>query len=192
MNEQIILHDNSHIQGEKYKEEKIDGKIYRMAPPCDEHIDVQGNLLTIFNNYFKQSKKPCRVRHGSNLIIDEDNYVEPDLQIICREKDNKDVPVIVVEVLSKSTMKRDLGVKMKKYESLGIKEYWIISWEASSITVYLLNENKKYEFSNAYSVFTEKDKLEEDIIKEIVTAFSPSSFPELVIKLEDVFDIYWD
>ena len=191
MNEQILIHDNSHINGEKYKEEKIDGKIYKMAPPCDEHIDVQVNLTYIFTDYFKQNKKPCRARQGAGLDIDENNSFEPDLQIVCREKDNGEIPVIVIEGLSKSTMKRDLGVKMKKYAQRGIKEYWIISWEASTITVYLLNEDGKYEFYDSYSVFTEKDKLEEDILKEIVTAFSPVSFPELVVKLEDVFDIYF-
>jgi len=192
MNEQISIHDNSHIKGEKYKEEKIDGKIYKMAPPCNEHVDVQTNLNYIFTDYFKQNKKPCRARQGSGLEIDENNSLEPDLQIVCREKDNGEIPVIVVEVLSKSTRKRDLGVKMKKYAGLGIREYWIIAWEVSSITVYLLNEDGKYEFYDSYSVFTEKDKLEEDIIKEIVTAFSPVSFPELLIRLDDVFDIEWD
>ena len=191
MNEQILIHDNSHIKGEKYKEEKIDGKIYKMAPPCNEHIDVQANLTYIFTDYFRQHKKPCRARPGAGLDIDENNSLEPDLQIICREKDNGEIPVIVVEVLSKSTKKRDFGVKMKKYAGLGIREYWILSWQDSSIAVYLLDESGQYELYNVYSVFTEKDKLEEDIIKEIVTAFSPVSFPELVIRLEDVFDIEW-
>jgi len=190
MNEQILIQDNSHIKGEKYKEEKIDGKIYKMAPPCNEHVDVQNNLNYIFTDYFKQNRKPCRAMSGGGLNIDENNSFEPDLQIKCREKDNGAIPVIVVEILSKSTRKRDLGVKMKKYAQLGIREYWIISWESSSITLYLLGEDGKYEFYDIYSVFTEKDKLEEDILKEIVTAFSPVSFPELVVKLEDVFDIY--
>ena len=191
MNEQIIIHDNSHINGEKYKIEKIDGKIYKMAPPRDEHVNVQANLIYLFTDYFKQNKKPCRAMQGAGLEIDGDNSFEPDLQIKCREKDNGEIPVIVVEVLSKSTKKRDLGVKMKKYEKLGIREYWIIEWETSSITVYLLDEDGKYELHDVYSVFTEKDKLEEDIVKEIVTAFSPVSFPELAVKLEDVFDIYF-
>ena len=126
---------------------------------------------------------------GAGLEMDENNSFEPDLQIKCREKDNGGIPVIVIEVLSKSTKKRDFGVKMKKYADLGIKEYWIIDWETSSIAIYLLGEDGKYELYDLYSVFTETDKLEEDVLKEIVTAFSPVSFPELVIKLEDVFDI---
>jgi len=190
MNEQIIYHDNSHINGEKYKEEKIDGKIYRMAPPCNEHVNVQANLVYIFTDYFKRNKKPCRAMPGGGLYIDESSNFEPDLQIICRENDKSGVPVIVVEVLSKSTQKRDLGVKMKKYEKLGVKEYWIITWEISSLTIYVLDEYGKYDFYDTYSVFTEKEKLEEDILKEIVTAFSPVSFPELAVKLEDVFDIW--
>jgi len=33
--------------------------------------------------------------------------------------------------------------------------------------------------------------LDEDEQKEVVKEFSPISFPDLVIKLEDVFDIDW-
>ena len=188
MNEQILSYSDKY-----YKEEKIDGKIYRMAAPCDEHIDVQSNLLTIFNNYFKQNKKNCRARHDSRLDINEDNYLEPDLKILCRENNNGEIPVIVIEILSKSTRKRDLGVKMKKYAELGIKEYWIVTWELSSIVIYLLNDNKQYDFYKSYAYYSSEDelkRLDEDELKEAVTEFSPVLFPDIIIRLEDVFDIF--
>jgi len=176
------------------KTEKIDGKIYLMSAPCNEHIDVQMNLANIFTNYFKAKKRRCRARQDAKTNLDEDNYVKPDLQIVCFEKNKDGIPVIVIEILSKSTQKRDLGVKMKQYAELGIKEYWIITWELSSIAIYLLNDDKKYEFYNSYALFTDKEflhELDENEQKEVVTEFSPVSFPELVIKLEDVFDIYF-
>jgi len=190
MNEQIL---DLEYGDKKYKEEQIDGKIYRMAPPCDEHIDVQGNLNNIFNNYFKQNKKPCRARNDSRLDIDENNYLTPDLKILCRENKSGDIPVMVIEVLSKSTRKRDLTVKMTKYAQLDIKEYWIITWETSSIDIYLLNDGKKYELYKSYVYFSSEMELKglnEDEKNEIVKEFSPPAFPELVIKLEDVFDIF--
>jgi len=177
---------------ERYpKTEKIDGKIYMMSAPCDEHIDVQAHLTTIFTNYFKQNKKRCRARQDAKTDIDENSYVKPDLKIVCFEKNDNGIPVIVIEVLSKSTQKRDLGVKMKKYAELGIKEYWIITWEFSSITIYLLNDNNVYEFYNSYALLSDDELEEDEEKKEFVKEFSPVTFPELVIKLEDVFDIYW-
>jgi len=172
------------------KTEKIDGKIYLMSAPCDEHIDVQANLIHIFMDYFKRNKKKCRARQDAKTNLDEDNYLKPDLKVVCYEKNNEGTTTIVIEVLSKSTQKRDLGVKMKKYAELGIKEYWIITWELSLATIYLLNEDKKYEFYNSYAFFKPGEELDEEEQKEVLAEFSPVSFPELVIRLEDVFDIF--
>ena len=177
-----------------FKDEKIDGKIYLMAPPRDEHIDVQGNLLNIFNNYFKQNKKGCRARADSQTYIDnEGNYVKPDVKVLCSNNFDKNVPVIVIEVLSKSTRARDLGVKMEKYALLGIKEYWIVTWETLSIDLYLLNEDKQYKLYKSYTLLEEGDdisELSEEEKKEFVKEFCTLTFPELTVKLEDVFDIY--
>ena len=35
-------------------------------------------------------------------------------------------PALVVEVLSPSTRKRDLGVKRRPFERAGVREYWIV------------------------------------------------------------------
>jgi len=190
MNEQLQNYS------EKYpKTEKIDGRIYLMSAPCDEHIDVQVNLATVFTNYFKKNKRRCRARTDAKTNIDE-GFVKPDLKIVCFEKNNDGIPVIVIEVLSKSTADIDRGIKMKKYAALGIKEYWIIIWQAVSVEIYLLNEEKKYEHYKTYSYYSsekeleELEELEERDLKEAVNEFSPVSFPELTVKLEDVFDIF--
>ena len=177
----------------KVKKEIIDGQIYLMATPCGEHRDVQGNLLTIFNDYFKRNKRKCRARMDHEIYIDEKNTLEPDVKILCRESRSDDIPIIIIEVLSKSTRGRDLGVKMEKYAQLGIKEYWVITWEHMTIDIYLLNENKEYKRHKEYVYYAsekELEKLDEIELKEVATEFSPLSFPELIVKLEDVFDIF--
>ena len=35
-------------------------------------------------------------------------------------------PDLVIEIVSKSTSKRDYGLKMLKYRTAGVKEYWIV------------------------------------------------------------------
>jgi len=188
MNEQI-----QHYNSERYpKTEKIDGRIYLMSAPCDEHIDVQANLITIFTNYFKKNKRRCRARQDAKTNIDK-GFVKPDLKVVCYEKNNDGIPTIVIEILSKSTRDRDLGVKMEKYATLGIKEYWIITWQMLSIDIYLLNDNKAYEHYKTYAYYSSEEELEEldeNDLKEVVKEFSPISFPELIIQLEDVFDIF--
>ena len=181
------------IDKDKFKREKIDGKIYLMATPSRAHRDVQVNITSIFNSYFKQNKRRCRAILEHEMYIDANNHLVPDLKVLCRENNDSDVPVIVVEVLSKSTRQRDLGVKMQKYAAFGIKEYWIVTMESLSVDIYLLGEDKKYELYNSYSIFVPSDKIEtfdEDELKQIVSGFSPVSFPELELPLADIFDIF--
>ena len=160
-----------------------------MATPCDEHRDVQYNMANIFNDYFRKNKKRCVSRIEAELYIDENNYFEPDIMVFCYNTD-KNIPLIVVEVLSNSTRNLDLGKKMKKYAEIGIKEYWIVTWELFTIDIYLLSDDQKYEHYKSYSYFTEEElsrELDEDEKNEIVKEFSPVSIPEVIVKLEDVF-----
>ena len=172
----------------KIKKEKIGGKIYLMASPSGEHINVQDNLNTIFNVYFKQNKRRCRAMNDAPLYVDENNFYEPDVKVLCRETRSDDIPVIAVEVLSKSTRDRDTGIKLKEYAKLKIKEYWIIDLKYHAIDIYLLGESQTYEKRDTYTYYPPGERDEEE--NEAATEFSPVSFPELIVKLEDVFDIF--
>ena len=183
---------NEPIYNDWFLKEKIDGKIYLMARPSDKHIDVQGNIATIFNNYFRLKKKKCIARSESQLDIDDDNYLIPDVMVFCYNT-NKNIPVIVVEILSKWTRKNDLGIKMKKYAELGIKEYWIIDWMHCTIDIYILKD-RIYEKYESYAYYTEEDfskypkiRDEQKAEAEIIESFSPFIIPEMTILLEDVF-----
>ena len=119
-------------------EEKIDGIIYLMARPSDEHIYVQGNISYIFSDYFRQNKKFCVIKNEAQLYYNDNNYFVPDLMVFCFNT-SKDIPMIIIEVLSESTYGNDLGIKMKKYAELGIKEYWIVDCKYRTVTIYVLN-----------------------------------------------------
>jgi Uma2 family endonuclease len=193
MSELKIDHDLDFMDRSKLKKEKIDNKIYLMAPPNRGHRRVQRNISNIFENYFRRSNKKCEALSEAELYIDEKNYLIPDVMIFCYENDREnkeDIPVIVIEVLSNSTRKQDLGVKMEKYAQLGIKEYWIITWETTAIDIYMLNKDSRYYLYKSYVQYTpeyiEKAKLFIEEI-EITEEFSPVSIPELKMRLEDVF-----
>jgi len=55
-----------------------------------------------------------------------------------------------VEVQSPSTAKRDLREKFDLYEQSGVKEYWIVYPNEKGITVYILQENGKYNDGTTY------------------------------------------
>ena len=66
------------------------------------------------------------------------------------------VPDMVVEVLSKSTKKKDVTIKKDLYEAQGVREYWIVDPWARSVAVYLLRDGK-YFLDEDYILFDEED-----------------------------------
>ncbi|MCL1794701.1 MAG: Uma2 family endonuclease [Oscillospiraceae bacterium] len=185
--------DAQAINDDMFIKEKLDGKIYLMARPPEEHTDVQYNIANIFNDYFRKNKKKCIARIEAQLDIDNDNYVVPDVMAFCYET-NKNIPMVVVEILSKWTRNADLGVKMKKYAAIGIKEYWIVDWMYCIIDIYVLNDDKKYIKYESYTHYRNEDfskiskiREEQKADIEMTKGFHALSFPEMEISLEDVF-----
>jgi Uma2 family endonuclease len=64
-------------------------------------------------------------------------------------------------------------VKFNKYEKAGVKEYWIVDPEGKFVSVFTLQENKRY---GRPELYCEKDKIKVSI------------FPDLVIDLGVVFE----
>jgi prevent-host-death family protein len=140
-----------HLQQESDERyEYIDGEIYLLASPRTVHQIAITELFGIFYNFFQGTNCTSMVapydielrRTPENI-----NIVQPDIMIICdlEEKLNDDdyykgVPSLVVEVLSKSTRRKDLIKKLDLYMSCGVSEYWIVNPDNREITVYLFED----------------------------------------------------
>ena len=72
------------------------------------------------------------------------------------KKDIYGVPDMVVEILSRSTKKRDITIKKDTYERNGVREYWIIDPWIKSVAVYLLRDGK-YFLDDEYILFGENE-----------------------------------
>ena len=141
---------------EKWDDDKryelIDGHAYMMSAPSIAHQSILTELGRQFANYLKG--KPCRVLLAPcdvclNGLGDKDyDVVQPDILVVCDESklDKKrcnGAPDMVIEILSPSTSKMDLFVKLKKYQKAGVREYWIADPEAKAVNVHIL-ENGHY------------------------------------------------
>ena len=84
------------------------------------------------------------------------SVVQPDVCVVCDEKklDDKGCegsPDLIVEILSPSTKKKDIEDKFELYEFNGVKEYWIVSVNDETITIFDLNEQEKYQLRKIYA-----------------------------------------
>ena len=128
--------------------ERIDGVIYDMTPPpTSEHQSIVGNLYREISIYLKgKSCKAFVAPFGVWLDNASDDYVEPDITIICdpgkiHQKGCVGVPDMVLEVLSPSTAYKDKTAKLRIYKAAGVHEYWIGDPAYQFVEVYLLQKN---------------------------------------------------
>ena len=170
------------------KTEKINGVIYNMSPSGGfSHGLVNGNIYYSFRKQLKDSI--CMVSvENLDLYLSEDEYVNPDVMLICdRNQVKKDkyrgVPKFVAETLSPSTAFKDRTVKMRAYAKHGVDEYWIVDPKSRSVEVYYL-EDGKYELVK--SMILEDD--EEDSDYNAKTVITLKAMPSISITLEEIFE----
>lgn len=144
----LALEDQSDI-----KNEFDHGKIVAMSGGTLNHGIIGNNINTELSNSIKASGLGCVPINGDVRIFIEnaDSFVYPDGMVICEEietfeKDANSVinPILIVEVLSKSTESYDRGDKFHKYCSLpSFKEYVLIDQYKPVIDI-LFREDSKY------------------------------------------------
>ncbi len=148
--------------------ELIDGQIYDMAPPNTTHQRILYAIARRISDYIDKAEGNCEVFLAPFAIFlneDDRNYVEPDISVICdgNKLDDKGchgAPDWISEVTSPSTARIDYGIKLFKYHSTGVREYWIVNPLSHTTTVYdFKNEQgtNQYNFDDDISVCIYKD-----------------------------------
>ncbi|GLR17867.1 Uma2 family endonuclease [Portibacter lacus] len=164
--------------------ELIRGKLFKMSPaPSSNHQKISGNLHGELYQKFKKSA--CELFSAPfDVILPIENkkrnqsntVVQPDLCIICDSSKIEKAgcfgaPDLVIEIISPNTLKKDLEYKYSIYEESGVREYWTVLPGEEAVIIHVLVD-KKYE---QFKAFGKEDELYSSI------------FPEMKIKLDDVF-----
>ena len=148
--------------------ELIDGQIYDMAPPNTFHQKISWKLHQEIGNYISSKGGNCDVYAAPFAVFlnkDDKNYVEPDISVICdKHKINETgcngAPDWIIEIVSPSTQQMDYGIKLFKYRTAGVREYWIVNPLKQTVTVYDFEqekETKQYSFDETISVCIYED-----------------------------------
>ena len=186
---------SSAIDLNDHKREILNGKIHYMSPSANpRHGRVIGKIFRVLSNYLVG--KTCEAFTDTiDVYLDKDSndVVIPDVSVLCEpdkftNRGYEGVPTLIVEVISPTSVHRDKVVKYKIYEQYGVKEYWLVDPISRTLEIHTLVEGR-YQLVDAYAMLEEEDllRLTEEDKKEVKGEFSPVSFPELVIKLEELF-----
>lgn len=152
---------------DRERAELIDGQIYFMATPSTKHQRLVRRFTYEIERYIQQNDGECEVFPAPFAVFlndDDINYVEPDISVICDEHklDNAGchgAPDWVIEIVSPSSHKMDYYLKLFKYRTAGVKEYWIVDPDKERIFVYRFEQDTmdEYLFGNDVPVGIYRD-----------------------------------
>ena len=126
--------------GNKY--EIIDGVLFVSPPPGWPHTFVSHDLYALIHEYLRGKSLGIAVFPRAGIKRTERTWVEPDFFVLPlvegrRPTSGDDlVPLLVVEVISPSSRRRDRGVKRALYQRIGTGEYWIADSYRKAIEVW--------------------------------------------------------
>jgi len=165
----LNLEDLPHYTHDDYVQwegrwELIYGVAHAMSPtPGIMHQAISQHIAS----QLERALESCRECHALLPVdwkIDEETTVQPDNLVICGELEKtaylSKTPVLIFEILSKSTAHKDRTTKFKLYEREGVRHYVIVDPNESIAKVYRLQDGRYIKVLDA-----SKDNVEFDLGK---------------------------
>ncbi len=145
--------------------ELFDGVPVAMSPaPMRKHQSLASQIIRYLVDEIDECSE-CEVLGEVDYKIADDTILRPDIVLTCNEENESHLlkaPEIIVEILSKSTAKRDEKYKFSIYEAEKVKYYILVYPDDLYAKVFKLIDskyNKEGDFSS------EKYKFEETLCK---------------------------
>jgi Uma2 family endonuclease len=135
----LQMERSSEVKHEYYK-----GEVFAMSGASPAHNDIAYNISRLIAPFLHG--KGCKL-YGSDFrihIAENTLFTYPDFSIVCGKAetpyiytDNLTNPVVIIEILSKSTMDYDRGTKFTLYRSImTLKEYILIDSTSVSVEIF--------------------------------------------------------
>jgi Uma2 family endonuclease len=163
------------------RHEIIDGDHCVTPAPKTKHQKVSFNLTVAVGSFVKQRGLGLVLAAPSDVILSDDNVVQPDLLFVSTARANivtedniRGAPDLVVEIISETTRKKDEVTKRKLYQRFGVQEYWVVDPELETVKIFRRTQQ-------GYSRAVELSKESNDILAtELLAGFD--------LALTEIFD----
>jgi Uma2 family endonuclease len=154
-----FISEQDYLAGEQnsdVKHEYIDGQIYAMSGAHANHNRLSATLMREIGNHLKG--KPCQPYASDMKVKVGSKYFYPDAMVDCSDSNGyyTETPIMLVEILSKSTRRMDETTKRVAYMQIpSLLEYVLIEQDFVKIEVmrrsddwrsvtYLLGDNATF------------------------------------------------
>jgi Uma2 family endonuclease len=165
--------------GTGFHYELVDGRLELMNPPKIEHFLIVKWLEQLLDAEIKRLNLPWLCFRESGVRTGRNKSRLTDLSVVTLEQAREllnesavfqTAPLLIVEVVSPDSLKRDYRYKRSEYAALEVPEYWIVDPLTNKISVLFLEEGLYEEtvFNNNQQILSR-------------------TFPEIIITVEQVF-----
>jgi len=128
--------------------EVIEGQLIMVPAPSSFHQWFSHNLEILLTEFVREHKLGYVFDAPIDVILDENNVVQPDLLFIAKERREIiqergifGAPDLVVEIVSPSSVHHDYHSKQRLYERFGVQEYWLVDPGNRAVDVLGLSED---------------------------------------------------
>ena len=127
--------------------ELIDGFPLQFLPSATmKHNKIQGSLFFQAKTFLKKNHENCNCEIFTELDwkISADTVVRPDIMIVCEQSLTDYLefpPVLIVEVISPTSVKKDRVIKFDLYREQGVKYYILADYIKETTEVFELIDN---------------------------------------------------
>jgi Uma2 family endonuclease len=126
----------------------IEGDLVMAPSPGSFHQDIAGKLYRLIGNFLDTHPLGRVFIAPLDVHLSDINIFQPDVFFIRKENEAvieehgiEGAPDLVIEILSKTTEKYDLGIKRSIYARTGVEEMWIVDPAKRTLALYRLSEN---------------------------------------------------
>jgi Uma2 family endonuclease len=132
------------------RHEYIDGRVFAMSGVTKRHNVIAGNLFSILRNHVRGSRCRAYVSDVKARVQATNSFYYPDLMVSCEKYDEKsvysDCPVLLVEVLSRSSAMIDRREKVLAYRQIeALQEYLIVHQTKKKVELHRKNDRGNWE-----------------------------------------------
>jgi Uma2 family endonuclease len=157
--------------------ELIEGELFVTPAPSLGHQDVSANCYTWLRRAIVEPGRGRVYYAPADVRLAENTIVQPDLVVVLSDRFNiltrsriEGAPNLVIEIVSPSTTTYDRVTKRGVYARYGVPGYWLVDFEARTVTVFSDPRDGRYQRETEYGD----------------TAVS-ATIPELSVDLADLF-----
>ena len=125
------------------RHEILDGEHYVTPSPFIHHQLISSRLHSRLGPFIEGRHLGILLAAPADVILSPHDIAQPDLLFISNEragiiteKNVQGAPDLVVEILSKSTRRRDERLKLERYDRFGALEYWMFDPDRKGAKIY--------------------------------------------------------